>query len=114
MRYNADSSVLLSGSYDKTVRAWAMRSVKIRAIAGATLCVHPTELLTRVCGCALAVRARNSYMPIQVLDDFRDSVTSMVVAEHEIIAGYRHFRLVRTRPFQRLHSCGLLSRLQVC
>ncbi|CAI5720063.1 unnamed protein product [Hyaloperonospora brassicae] len=56
VRYNADSSVLLSGSYDKTVRAWDMR-------------------------------ARNSYVPIQVLDDFRDSVTSMVVAEHEIIAG---------------------------
>ncbi|RQM15480.1 hypothetical protein DD237_005915 [Peronospora effusa] len=31
--------------------------------------------------------ARNAYMPIQVLDDFRDSVTSMVVTDHEIIAG---------------------------
>ncbi|CAI5703465.1 unnamed protein product [Peronospora effusa] len=56
VRYNADSSVLLSGSYDKTIRAWD-------------------------------IRARNAYMPIQVLDDFRDSVTSMVVTDHEIIAG---------------------------
>ncbi|KAJ8525268.1 hypothetical protein ON010_g15847 [Phytophthora cinnamomi] len=31
--------------------------------------------------------ARNAYMPIQVLDDFKDSVMSMVVTEHEIIAG---------------------------
>ncbi|KAI9921372.1 hypothetical protein PsorP6_002362 [Peronosclerospora sorghi] len=54
--YNADSSVLLSGSYDKTVRAWD-------------------------------IRARNASMPIQVLDDFRDSVTSVVVTDHEIIAG---------------------------
>ncbi|KAF1780120.1 FAD-linked oxidoreductase-like [Phytophthora cactorum] len=56
VRYNADSSVLLSGSYDKTIRAWD-------------------------------IRARNAYTPIQVLDDFRDSVTSMVVTDHEIIAG---------------------------
>lgn len=56
VRYNADSSVLLSGSYDKTVRAWD-------------------------------IRARNAYMPIQVLDDFKDSVTSLVVSDHEIIAG---------------------------
>jgi mitogen-activated protein kinase organizer 1 len=57
VRYNADSSVLFSGSYDKTVRAWD-------------------------------IRARNAYMPIQVLDDFKDSVTSLVVSDHEIIAGY--------------------------
>ncbi|KAF4319806.1 hypothetical protein G195_004769 [Phytophthora kernoviae 00238/432] len=56
VRYNADSSVLLSGSYDKTIRAWD-------------------------------IRARNAYTPIQVLDDFKDSVTSMVVTDHEIIAG---------------------------
>ncbi|GAB9463835.1 hypothetical protein Gpo141_00001281 [Globisporangium polare] len=56
VRYNADATVLLSGSYDKTIRAWDLR-------------------------------ARNSYLPIQVLDDFKDSVTSMVVSDHEIIAG---------------------------
>ncbi|KAG7380398.1 hypothetical protein PHYPSEUDO_007253 [Phytophthora pseudosyringae] len=56
VRYNADSSVLLSGSYDKTIRAWD-------------------------------IRARNAYMPIQILDDFTDSVTSMVLTDHEIIAG---------------------------
>ncbi|KAJ0408528.1 hypothetical protein P43SY_006458 [Pythium insidiosum] len=56
VRFNADSSVLLSGSYDKTVRAWD-------------------------------VRARNSFRPIQVLDEFKDSVTSLVVTGHEIIAG---------------------------
>lgn len=56
VRFNADSSVLLSGSYDKTIRAWD-------------------------------IRARNAYVPIQVLDDFKDSVTSMVVTDYEIIAG---------------------------
>ncbi|TDH65405.1 hypothetical protein CCR75_003609 [Bremia lactucae] len=56
VQFNAYSSVLLSGSYDKTVRAWD-------------------------------IRARNAYMPIQILDDFRDSVTSMVVTDHEIVAG---------------------------
>ncbi|KAF1330213.1 Mitogen-activated protein kinase organizer, partial [Globisporangium splendens] len=50
------NSVLLSGSYDKTIRAWDMR-------------------------------ARNTHLPIQVLDDFKDSVTSMVISDHEIIAG---------------------------
>jgi hypothetical protein len=37
--------------------------------------------------CCPNARARNTYMPIQVLDDFKDSVTSMVVTDHEIIAG---------------------------
>lgn len=32
-------------------------------------------------------RQRNAYKPIQVLDDFKDSVTSLVVSGHEIIAG---------------------------
>jgi mitogen-activated protein kinase organizer 1 len=56
VRYNGDASVLFSGSYDKTVRAWD-------------------------------IRARNAYAPIQVLDEFKDSVTSLVVSDHEIIAG---------------------------
>ncbi|TMW63253.1 hypothetical protein Poli38472_002194 [Pythium oligandrum] len=56
VRYNADGSVLLSGSYDKTVRCWD-------------------------------IRARNSYLPIQTLDEFKDSVTSLVVSDHEIVAG---------------------------
>ncbi|CEG45285.1 mitogen-activated protein kinase [Plasmopara halstedii] len=56
VRYNADSSVLLSGSYDKTIRAWD-------------------------------IRARNAFTPIQVMDDFKDSVTSLVVTDYEIVAG---------------------------
>ncbi|KAF0690385.1 Aste57867_18220 [Aphanomyces stellatus] len=56
VRYNDDCSVLVSASYDSTVRLWD-------------------------------VRARNSFAPIQVLDHFKDSVTSVHVAEHEIIAG---------------------------
>lgn len=32
-------------------------------------------------------------MPIQVMDDFKDSVTSMVVTDHEIIAGWASFRM---------------------
>ncbi|TYZ58564.1 hypothetical protein PybrP1_007282 [[Pythium] brassicae (nom. inval.)] len=62
VRYNVDSTVLLSGSYDKTIRAWDLRHAAL-----------PLQ--------------RNAYTPIQVLDDFKDSVTAMVVSDHEIIAG---------------------------
>lgn len=33
------------------------------------------------------MRAHNSYRPIQVLDEFQDSVTCVVVSEHQVIAG---------------------------
>lgn len=43
--------------------------------------------------CIWDVRARNAYTPIQVLKEFKDSVTSIVVSDHEIIAGYNCFSL---------------------
>ena len=52
---NTDSTVLLSASYDQTVRLWDLRS--------------------------------NSYDPIQILDDFKDSVTSVQTTSYEIICG---------------------------
>ncbi|DBA03625.1 TPA: hypothetical protein N0F65_006804 [Lagenidium giganteum] len=55
VQFNANASVLLSGSYDKTIRLWDMRS-------------------------------RNN-TPIQILDEFKDSVTSIAVSDHEIVAG---------------------------
>jgi len=54
--FNPDESILCSGSYDKTVRCWDLRS-------------------------------RNTRDGIQTLSDFNDSVSSLVVTDHEIIAG---------------------------
>ena len=54
VEYNEDASVLLSGSYDSTVRIWDMR-------------------------------ARHARQPIQILDHFKDSVTSIAVSSHEIL-----------------------------
>lgn len=48
--------MIVSGSYDRTVKIWDMRS--------------------------------NNYRPIQTLDDFGDSVSSLYVAKEEIVTGY--------------------------
>ena len=56
-----DSSVILSGSYDATVRCWDCRS--------------------------------RSPDPIQVLDDAKDSVSSLQVSQHAILTGYVSFAI---------------------
>lgn len=55
MCLNDTSSVLLTGSYDKTICIWDLKS--------------------------------NMREPIQILSDFRDSVTSITISRYEIIAG---------------------------
>lgn len=50
-----DSSVIISGSYDATVRCWDCRS--------------------------------RSPEPIQILDDAKDSVSSLAVSQREILSG---------------------------
>ena len=50
-----DSAVIISGSYDATVRCWDCRS--------------------------------RSLEPIQILDDAKDSVSSLAVSQHEILSG---------------------------
>eukprot|EP01083_Nonionella_stella_P030811 84404_1 len=55
MAFNADCTVLMTGSYDKTVRAWDLKSF--------------------------------SRDPIQVMGQFKDSVSSVAVSGHEIIVG---------------------------
>ena len=50
-----DSTVIISGSYDATVRCWDCRS--------------------------------RSLEPIQILDDAKDSVSSLAVSQHEILSG---------------------------
>jgi len=57
VKFNSpDSSVILSGSYDATVRCWDCRS--------------------------------RSLEPIQIMDDAKDSVTSIQVSNEEILTGY--------------------------
>lgn len=55
VKMNEDCTVLITGSYDQTIRLWDMRS--------------------------------NDRDPIQILDDFQDSVTSISRTRHEIIGG---------------------------
>jgi mitogen-activated protein kinase organizer 1 len=54
VKFNPDGTLLFSGSYDKTVQIWDMRS-------------HTRE-------------------PLQILTDFRDSVSSLALTRTEIIA----------------------------
>jgi mitogen-activated protein kinase organizer 1 len=53
--FNKDCEVLVSGSYDRTVKVWDMRS--------------------------------NNYRPMQTMDDFGDSVSSIYVSKEEIVTG---------------------------
>jgi mitogen-activated protein kinase organizer 1 len=53
--FNADASILASGSYDATVRIWDCKS--------------------------------QNRTPIQVLDDAKDSITSIQIKNYEIITG---------------------------
>jgi mitogen-activated protein kinase organizer 1 len=55
VQFNAEASVIISASYDQTVKCWDNRSA--------------------------------SRDPIQVLADFKDSVTSLCVLPHSIVAG---------------------------
>lgn len=55
VKFNEESTVILSGSFDGTVKAWDCKS-----------------------------RSRE---PIQVLDEAKDSVSSLAVSDHEILAG---------------------------
>lgn len=55
VKYNEDSSVILSGSTDNSVRIWDCKSRKLE--------------------------------PLQVLDEAKDSVTSIQVSDHEILTG---------------------------
>lgn len=50
-----DSTVIISGSYDSTIRCWDCRS--------------------------------RSAEPIQIIDDAKDSVSSLMVSQHEILSG---------------------------
>lgn len=55
MTFNEDSTVLLSGSFDATVRMWDLRS--------------------------------QNFQPIQVIEDFKDSVMSIDLKGVEFVVG---------------------------
>ncbi|XP_065833950.1 WD repeat domain-containing protein 83-like [Oscarella lobularis] len=55
LKFNEECTLLISGSYDATVRVWDLKS--------------------------------RSFEPIQVIDDARDSVTSLQVTDYEILTG---------------------------
>jgi mitogen-activated protein kinase organizer 1 len=54
--FNTDSSVLVTGSYDQSVKCWDCKS--------------------------------RQYQPIQKMDEAKDSITSVIVNDHEIITGF--------------------------
>jgi len=64
VRFAAEGSVLFSASYDRTIRAWDLRS-------------HIHE-------------------PMDTIDVFKDSVSSIAVTNTELIAGYSRYDLVST------------------
>lgn len=55
VKFNDDSSLILSGSYDATLRAWDCRS--------------------------------RTYDPVQIMDEAKDSITSLHLSQHEILTG---------------------------
>jgi mitogen-activated protein kinase organizer 1 len=65
--FNSDDSILASCSYDASVRLWDCK-------------------FTAFLGNCLTARSQNR-MPIQVLEDAKDSVTSIQIKNYEIITG---------------------------
>ncbi|XP_003390666.1 PREDICTED: WD repeat domain-containing protein 83-like [Amphimedon queenslandica] len=55
VKFNEESSVIITGSYDSTVRVWDCKS--------------------------------RTYDPIQVMEEAKDSITSLFVSNHEILTG---------------------------
>jgi mitogen-activated protein kinase organizer 1 len=65
--FNSDASVVASGSYDASVRIWDCKYV-------------------RFLDQCLISRSQNR-MPIQILEDAKDSITSVQIKNYEIITG---------------------------
>ncbi|GJN92506.1 hypothetical protein Rhopal_005536-T1 [Rhodotorula paludigena] len=73
--WNADASVLASGSFDTTVRLWDIKQASNYSNEFGTL---PDLLPAR--------RSQNR-APLQVLEDARDSITSIRIHEHIVCTG---------------------------
>ncbi|KAG9414125.1 hypothetical protein AC1031_013334 [Aphanomyces cochlioides] len=91
-----DNAKFVSCGRDKVVFHWDVSTGKvIRKFEGHASSVNAVEFnddCTVLCSASYDstvrlwdMRARNSFTPIQVLDHFRDSVTSVRVKDHEII-----------------------------
>jgi WD40 repeat protein len=93
LAFNEDSSVLVSGSYDKTVKIWFAPS------SGQ----HPLSVVSLVVSCRVVSCGSNprfwrvlchrdcrsrSFTPIQTLSEAKDSVSSLYISSEEIITAY--------------------------